>query len=57
MKQRYRALRIAKIVTRIPLYKYQMHIRKNWNKVFSDSDQKNDENNEMDLDIDDKNMW
>ena len=45
-----------KMATEIPLYKYQMRTRKNWNKTPSDSDQKSDESNETNLDINDENI-
>ena len=46
------AYRTANMVIGIPLYKYQMRIKRNWNKVFSDSDSKSNERNETDLHID-----
>ena len=45
------ALGIAKMATGIPLHKYQMRIRENWNKAPSDSNQESNEDNEIDLDI------
>ena len=50
------ALKTAKMGIGIPLHKYQMHTRGNWNKAPSDSDQKSDEGNETDLDTDDEDM-
>lgn len=40
----------------IPLHKYQICTRENWNKASSNSDQKNNENNETDLNTDDKDI-
>ena len=50
------ALGTAKMATGIPLHKYQMRTRGNWNKAPPDSDQESDEGNETDLDTDDEDM-
>lgn len=46
----------AKMATGIPLHKYQMRTKGNWNKELPDSDQESDKGNEMDLDTDDEDM-
>lgn len=50
------ALRTAKMIIEIPLYKYQMCFGKNQNKTLPDCHQKSDESNEMDLDIDNEDI-
>ena len=40
------------MVTRIPLYKYQIRTRGNWNKTSLNSDPEDNEGDETDLDID-----
>lgn len=46
----------TKIVTRISLYKCSIYIKGNWNKVYPDSNQKNDESNETNLDTEYKDI-
>ena len=50
------ALGRAKMATGIPLHKYQMCTKGNWNKVLLDSDQKSDEGNKTNLDTDDEDI-
>ena len=46
----------SKMATGIPLHKYQIYTRGNWNKASLDSDQESDEDNETDLDTDDEDI-
>lgn len=50
------AFGIAKMAIGIPLHKYQMCTRGNYNKAPPNSDQKSNEDNKTDWDIDDENM-
>ena len=50
------AFRTAKIANGIPLHKYQIRTRGNWNKAPPDSDQEGYKGNVMDLDTDDEDM-
>lgn len=50
------AFETAKMATRIPLHKYQICTRENWNKALPYSNQESDKGNETDLDINDEDM-
>lgn len=49
-------LRTVKMITQILLHKYQILTRENLNKPLSDSDQKSNEDNEIDLDLDNEDI-
>lgn len=44
------------MLTRIPLHKYQICTKENWNKVSLNSDQESDNSNKIDLDINNENI-
>lgn len=39
------------MIAEISLYKYQIYIKKNWNKISLNSNQENNESNKINLDI------
>lgn len=50
-------LEIAKVTTEIPLHKYQIYTKENQNKIPLNSDQESDEDNKIDLDTNDKDIY